>query len=77
MGVNICLTLLPDGVTTRDCHLNPGPSAPESRTLTTWLPSHASRTKRYCSFTQYGLVLTTTSKPTFLQWSLFNYLSYY
>jgi len=24
----------------RDCNLNPGPSAPESRTLTTRLPSH-------------------------------------
>jgi len=24
----------------RDCDLNPGPSAPESSTLTTWLPSH-------------------------------------
>ena len=25
----------------RDCDLNPGPSAPESSTLTTRLPSHA------------------------------------
>jgi len=24
----------------RDCDLNPGPSAPVSSTLTTWLPSH-------------------------------------
>jgi len=38
MGVNS----LPKTVTRqrRDCDLNPGPSAPESRTLTTWLPSH-------------------------------------
>ena len=27
----------------RDCDLNPGPSAPESRTLTTQLPSHPGR----------------------------------
>jgi len=26
----------------RDCDLNPGPSAPESSTLTTLLPSHPS-----------------------------------
>ena len=25
----------------------------------------------------YNMVLTTTSKPTFLPWSLFDYLSYY
>jgi len=33
---------LPETVTRqrRDCDLNPGPSAPESRTLTTRLPSH-------------------------------------
>ena len=39
MGVNS----LPKTVTRqrRDCDLNPGPSAPESSTLTTWLPSHA------------------------------------
>ena len=38
MGVNS----LPKTVTRqrRDCDLNPGPSAPESSTLTTWLPSH-------------------------------------
>jgi len=38
MGVNS----LPKTVTRqrRDCDLNPGPSAPESRTLTTRLPSH-------------------------------------
>jgi len=38
MGVNS----LPKTVTQqrRDCDLNPGPSAPESTTLTTWLPSH-------------------------------------
>jgi len=41
---NGCETLnsLPKTVTRqcRDCDLNPGPSAPESSTLTTWLPSH-------------------------------------
>jgi len=38
MGVNS----LPKTVTRqrRDCDLNPGPSVPESSTLTTWLPSH-------------------------------------
>ena len=38
MGVNS----LPKSVTRqrRDCDLNPGPSAPESSTLTTRLPSH-------------------------------------
>jgi len=38
MGVNS----LPKTVTLqrRDCNLNPGPSAPESSTLTTRLPSH-------------------------------------
>jgi len=38
MGVNS----LPKAVTRqrRDCDLNPGPSAPESSTLTTQLPSH-------------------------------------
>jgi len=37
MGVNS----LPKTVTQqrRDCDLNPGPSAPEFSTLTTWLPS--------------------------------------
>ena len=45
MGVNS----LPKTVTRqrRGCDLNPGPSAPESSTLTTWLPSH----------TEKGLVL--------------------
>jgi len=35
---------LPKTVTrqSRDCDLNPGPSAPESSTLTTRLPSHQS-----------------------------------
>ena len=41
MGVNS----LPKTVTRqhRDCDLNPGPSAPESSTLTTRLPSHPGR----------------------------------
>jgi len=30
----------------RDCNLNPGPSAPESSTLTTRLPSHPIKTSR-------------------------------
>ena len=40
MGVNS----FPKTVTRqrRDCDLNPGPSAPESSTLTTRLPSHPS-----------------------------------
>ena len=44
MGVNS----LPKTVTRqrRDCDLNPGPSAPESSTLTTRLPSHP--LSRYC-----------------------------
>jgi len=36
MGVNS----LPKTVTQQRCGLNPGPSAPESSTLTTRLPSH-------------------------------------
>jgi len=41
MGVNS----LPKTVTRqrRDCDLNPGPSAPESSTLTTRLPSHRNK----------------------------------
>jgi len=41
MGVNS----LPKTVTRqrRDCNLNPGPSAPESSTLTTRLPSHPNK----------------------------------
>jgi len=35
----VCLRLLPDSVA-GGCDLNPGPSAPESSTLTTRLPSH-------------------------------------
>jgi len=39
---------LPNTVTRqrRDCDLNPGPSAPESSTLTTRLPSHAGKNTR-------------------------------
>jgi len=36
----VCLRLLPDSVAARDCDLNPGPTAPESSTLTIRLPSH-------------------------------------
>ena len=32
----------------RDCDLNPGPSAPESSTLTTRLPSYPDDTKQKC-----------------------------
>jgi len=45
MGVNS----LPKAVT-RQCRgydLNPGPSAPESSTLTTWLPSHPGAGEKY------------------------------
>jgi len=47
MGVNS----LPKTVTgqRRDCDLNPGPSAPESSTLTTWLPSHPGHTSQHYS----------------------------
>ena len=37
----------------RDCDLNPSPSAPESSTLTTRLPSHRCPSLRYCK----GLML--------------------
>ena len=33
-----------------DCDLNPGPSAPESSTLTTRLPSHPGTAVAYISF---------------------------
>ena len=48
MGV----TSLPETVTQqrRDCDLNPGPSAPESSTLTTRLPSHRQILYRVCLF---------------------------
>ena len=47
MGVNS----LPKTVTRqrRGCDLNPGPSAPESRTLTIRLPSHANFVDVQCS----------------------------
>ena len=48
MGVNS----LPKTVTRqrRDCDLNPGPSAPESSTLTTRLPSHPVQPCGHCSW---------------------------
>ena len=48
MGVNS----LPKTVTRqrRDCDLNPGPSAPESSTVTTRLPSHPSQVHRMLKF---------------------------
>jgi len=50
MGVNI----LPKTVTRQggDCDLNPGPSAPESSTLTTRLPSHP-KDIYFCSFNKF------------------------
>ena len=57
MGVNS----LPKTVTRqrRGCDLNPGPSAPESSTLTTRLPSHPMKTGRL-SIPGAWLVLTRT-----------------
>jgi len=51
MGVNS----LPKTVTRqrRDCDLNPGPSAPESSTLTTRLPSHPLRIYSSHNFYHY------------------------
>ena len=50
----------------RDCDLNPGPSAPESSTLTTRLPSHSvvavvvvfftAETKEYCNLLVHSVV---------------------
>jgi len=56
MGVNS----LPKTVTRqrRVCDLNPGPSAPESSTLTTRLPSHSFRTDdRYKSLQRFVDIL--------------------
>ena len=41
----------------RGCDLNPGPFAPESSTLTTWLPSHPTRRK----ISHFGDVLPSQS----------------
>ena len=51
MGVNS----LPKTVTRqrRGCDLNPGPSAPESSTLTTRLPSHPTFSLRYDMICMY------------------------
>ena len=51
MGVNS----LPKTVTRhrRDCDLNPGPSVPESSTLTTWLPSHLRDDVEYPTFRRF------------------------
>jgi len=63
MGVNS----LPNTVTRqrRGCDLNPGPSAPESSTLTTRLPSH----RRLTYDAEYRLVLcgTACSKQVFVR----------
>jgi len=61
MGVNS----LPKTVTRqrRDCDLNPGPSAPESSTLTTRLPSHPARERArdICSSVDYRLSLGSSA----------------
>ena len=52
MGVNS----LPKTVTRqrRDCDLNPGPSAPESSTLTTRLPSYLENNVQYIKYIAAG-----------------------
>ena len=65
---------LPNTVTRqrRDCDLNPGPSAPESSTLTTRLPSHLFHKGRFFAdscllyITCLGLFIEVTElmKPT-------------
>jgi len=47
----VCLRLYPKR---RDCDLNPGPSAPESSTLTTRLPSHVYSIDWRCNLCYYG-----------------------
>jgi len=63
MGVNS----LPKTVTRQrgDCDLNPGPSAPESSTLTTRLPSHPHITPCYTH--KMAIVIVTTDYVTSLQ----------
>ena len=47
------------------CDLNPGPSAPESSTLTTWLPSHPKY--RYMTIMcTYQLHITAVQNTAFL-----------
>ena len=57
MGVNS----LPRTVTRqrRGCDLNPGPSAPESSTLTTRLPSHHAHIHVYRSINRFPLKVGT------------------
>ena len=43
----------------RDCDLNPGPSAPESITITTWLPSHP-----YTNSNRVICIAPSSGKPT-------------
>ena len=47
------MSSLPKTVTRqrRGCDLNPGPTVPESSTLTTWLPSHPVIINEYYLFT--------------------------
>ena len=70
MGVN----RLPKTVTRqrRDCDLNPGPSAPESSTITTRLPSHPKSKyyhvknviRRYTCVTSYVSVMKLVAVET-------------
>jgi len=62
MGVNS----LPKTVTRqrRDCDLNPGPSAPESSTLTTRLPSHPSQWDCCLPIATLQTVLTSAGKAS-------------
>jgi len=55
----MCVNSLPKTVTRQrpDCDLNPGPFAPESSTLTTWLPSHAIP-KKTLEHVLWGIFLT-------------------
>jgi len=45
-----------------DCNLNPGPSAPESTTLTTRLPSHPSSRLGIFKYCDHGLLYTSDVK---------------
>ena len=44
----------------RDCDLNPGPSAPESSMLTTWLPIQ--RTSELCQLKQHSELVSCCPK---------------
>jgi len=71
MGVNS----LPKTVTRQchDCDLNPGPSAPESSTLTTQLPSHPENGYQFeiCKFDIINNVSALQRSCCFLSFSIF------